>query len=92
EASLTPPYELRVTATARQVWVWVSVDGGPRRAISLERGESVTWNAQEGFLLSVDDAGGVAATLNGAPLPRLGSNSQVLRNLYIPSPELPPVG
>jgi hypothetical protein len=91
-AGLGPPYELRLTATARQVWLWISVDGGPRRAISLERGEEAQFRATRRFVLTVDDAGGVKAALNGRPLPPLGKPAQARRDLVIPSPELAPTG
>ena len=87
-----PPYDLRITATARQVWVWVSIDGGPLQATSLDQGESASFEAKERYVLTVDDAGGVEATLNGKSLPSLGAPSQVKRKLVIPSPELAPVG
>ncbi len=87
---LQPPFELQITATAREVWVWVSADGGPRRATKLTEGKSATWTAQQGYLVSIDDVGGVRATLNGAPLRNLGESRQAKRNLVIPSPELFP--
>ncbi|MGH7818398.1 MAG: RodZ domain-containing protein, partial [Candidatus Binatia bacterium] len=91
-APLRPPFELRLTATSRQVWVWLSIDGGPRKAVSLTRGESAVFNANNGYVLSVDDAGGIEAMLNGEPLPSLGGAAQARRNLVIPSAELGPLG
>ena len=84
---LEPPFELRLTATSRQVWVWVSVDGGPEQAVSLNRGESALFRAGSGYVVSVDDAGGVQATLNGEALPRFGRAQQVRKNVVIPSNE-----
>jgi cytoskeletal protein RodZ len=86
--SLSPPYELSLTASSRPVWIWVSIDGGPRRSVLLDPGHSVTWVAQQGYLLSVDDAGAVRAVLNGTALKALGGESQARRNVWIPSPEL----
>jgi cytoskeleton protein RodZ len=87
-----PPFELRLTARARQVWIWLSVDGGPRQTVSLARGQSAVFRAEHGYVLSVDDAGGIDATLNGDPLPSLGESAQARRNLVIPSGELTPLG
>ncbi len=89
-AGLLPPFELQITATAREVWVWVSVDGGPRRSTKLTEGKTATWTAQQGYLVSIDDVGGVRVTLNGALLRNLGESRQAKRNLVIPSPELFP--
>ncbi|MGH7856623.1 MAG: hypothetical protein ACREQY_04775 [Candidatus Binatia bacterium] len=91
-APLMPPFELRLTATSRQVWVWLSIDGGPRQAVSLARGETAVFNANNGYVLSVDDAGGIEAMLNGEALPSFGGNAQARRNLVIPSAELRPLG
>jgi cytoskeleton protein RodZ len=86
--SPSPPYELLLTATSRPVWIWVSIDDGPRRSLLLDPGRSVKWSAQQGYLLSVDDAGAVRAVLNGTPLGALGGESQARRNVMIPSPEV----
>lgn len=86
------PMRLELTATARQVWVWVSADGGPVRAVSLEKGESAAFTAEQGYKLTVDDAGGIEATLDGKQLPSLGEPSRARRNVAIPSPEMSPVG
>ncbi|MGH7899020.1 MAG: helix-turn-helix domain-containing protein [Candidatus Binatia bacterium] len=84
----SPPYELSLTATSRPVWVWISIDGGPRRSMLLDPGRSVKWVAQQGYLLSVDDAGAVRAVLNGTALAALGGESQARRNVVIPGPEV----
>lgn len=77
-------HRLQLTATARQVWVWVAVDGGRRKAIELRKGKSVSVAAEKEILLSLDDAGGVDATLNGKRLPALGPLGQTRRNVRLP--------
>lgn len=85
-SGIEPPYELEIKATARQVWVWISADDGPQRAVSLDRGESATFRAEERYVLTVDDAGGVEVSLNGTQLPSLGGKAQAKREVVIPSP------
>ncbi len=79
------PYELELTATAREVWVFVSADGGPRRERRLEKGQSATYKAERGYVVTVDDAAGVKASLNGQALPAFGSSHAARRNITIPS-------
>ena len=87
-----PPYVLEITATSKQVWIWMSIDGGPRQVTSLRQGETVRWVAQQGYTLSLDDAGGVRASLNGEELPRLGASGRARKRLLIPSHETAPSG
>jgi hypothetical protein len=91
-AGVQPPYDLRITATARQVWVWIAVDGGAKQAKSLNRGQSADFKANERFDLSTDHAGGIRATLNGKELPPFGGPTETKKNIVIPSPEASPVG
>lgn len=90
EVRFFPPYELEITATSNQVWLWISVDDGPRRPVSLRQGETARWVAQRAYKLSVDDAGGVRVSLNGEELPRLGDPGRARRNLLIPSRDTVP--
>lgn len=82
-AAFSPPFDLVLTAS-REVWIWISVDGSPRRAVPLHRGETRSWRAESGYLLTIDDAGGVSAKLNGRVLPSFGSGQQARRNVAIP--------
>ena len=75
---------LELLATARQVFVWATVDGGEPREVELRRGESASFEARRELLLTIDDAGGVLATLNGKPLPPLGASGYGKRNIRIP--------
>jgi hypothetical protein len=83
---VSPPFELQITAVAREVWVWISVDGGQRRVQKLMAGETMRWAAERGYLVSIDDAAGIRASLNGIPLRNLGPGAR--KNLVVPSPDL----
>ena len=77
-------HRLELLATARQVFVWATVDGGAPREVELRRGESASFEARRELLLTIDDAGGVLATLNGKRLPPLGASGFGKRNIRIP--------
>jgi cytoskeleton protein RodZ len=78
------PHRLELLATARQVFVWATVDGGEPREVELRRGETASFEARRELLLTIDDAGGVLATLNGKRLPPLGASGFGKRNIRIP--------
>lgn len=87
-----PPQGQRHTlrAHAREMtWMLVTIDGGEIRDVLLRPGETWEWRAQQGFLVTLGNAGGVELTLNGQPLPKLGESGQVIRNLRLP-PEAAP--
>ncbi len=77
-------HRLELLATARQVFVWATVDGGEPREVELRRGESASFEARRELLLTIDDAGGVLVTLNGKRLPPLGASGYGKRNIRIP--------
>jgi cytoskeletal protein RodZ len=74
---------LRVQATDL-TWIAVTIDGREVRDVLLQPGDTIQWRAQEGFLLTVGNAGGVQLSLDGQALPPLGGAGQVLRNIPIP--------
>lgn len=86
-ATSSGPFELRLTSTSpQQVWVRVSIDGGASQLVPLNKqGQTVTWTAKRGYVLNIDDAGGVRARLNGEDLPRLGPAGRARQNIVIPS-------
>jgi len=84
QATVKGPFTLRLTATAEQIWVRVSIDGGAQRTVPLKQGQSVTWTAKRRFVLSIDNTGGVRASLNGKALPRFGPAGQSRQNIAIP--------
>lgn len=75
---------LELLATARQVFVWATIDGREPREVELRRGETASFEARRELLLTIDDAGGVLATLNGKRLPPLGAPGYGKRNIRIP--------
>ncbi|MGH7960748.1 MAG: RodZ domain-containing protein, partial [Candidatus Binatia bacterium] len=79
------PFELRVTAAQQQVWARVSIDGGPTKTVPLKPGQTVTWKAKRRYVLSLDDAGAVRASLNGKPLPKFGPTGRSRQNIVIPA-------
>jgi len=66
-------------------WVRIAVDGQPSKDMILKPGETREWSAQEGFTLSLGNAGGVILNLDGQELPPVGKSGQVIRNLQIPA-------
>ncbi|MGH7377802.1 MAG: helix-turn-helix domain-containing protein [Candidatus Methylomirabilales bacterium] len=82
-------YLLRVRA-ASITWISVTIDGREVRDVLLQPGDTVQWRAQERYLITVGNAGGVHLTLNGQVLPPLGRPGQVLRNVPIPPSGEPP--
>jgi len=69
-------------------WLLVTIDGRETRDVLLRAGETWEWRAQESFILTVGNAGGVELILNGRPLPPLGEPGQVVRDIRLP-PESP---
>lgn len=79
---------LQLDITAREpTWVQIAIDNGRPFEVMLKEGERVTWEAKEGFSLSIGNAGGVEVIFNGRPLGRLGESGQVVRlNLPMEAP------
>jgi transcriptional regulator with XRE-family HTH domain len=82
-ASAAEGHLLRVQATDL-TWLAVTIDGRDVRDVLLQPGDTIQWRAQEGFLLTVGNAGGIQLSLDGQALPPLGASGQVLRNVPIP--------
>jgi len=64
----------------------IIVDSQPGKELILKPGEMREWTAQNGFTLSLGNAGGVTLNLNGQELPPVGKSGQVVRNMRIPAP------
>lgn len=76
---------LLLAATAVEpTWMRVRADGGEEREVLLQKGQTVRFGAEKGFLVTVGNAGGVQLSLNGEALPSLGPTGQVIRDLVIP--------
>lgn len=64
-------------------WVQVTIDDGETKEAILQPGDRLGWEAQQGFKLTVGNAGGVTVEFNGESLPPLGSSGKV-RTLVLP--------
>ncbi|HEY4720100.1 MAG TPA: helix-turn-helix domain-containing protein [Candidatus Methylomirabilis sp.] len=82
------PQILRARA-GEMTWMLVTIDGRETRDVLLRPGEIWEWRAQEGFVVTVGNAGGVELTLNGRPVSRLGEAGQVIRDLHLPAETAP---
>lgn len=79
-AEIAEQVQLRLTATAES-WINVRVDDAEPTDFTLASGQSRDLTAEREIeLLTVGNAGGVAVTLNGVDLERLGREGQVVRN------------
>lgn len=74
---------LKIEAT-ETAWIRVIVDGKDRQDMTLNPGDSREWSAENGFVLTFGNAGGVNLTLNGKELPPIGTSGQVVRNMALP--------
>ncbi len=84
-AAERPARRLLLAAIAVEpTWMRVRADGGEEREVLLQKGQTVRFGAEKGFVVTVGNAGGVQLTLNGEPLPSLGAPGQVVRDLAIP--------
>lgn len=84
------PVAARVTLTLEcegDSWAKLIADGATVFAGMIRRGERRSFEAREGFRLTLGNAGGVRVTVDGRPLDPLGRNGEVVRDLSIPSGE-----
>jgi cytoskeletal protein RodZ len=70
-------------AAVEDAWVLVRIDSSPQKKAVLSKGESVTWIADERFLLSYNKIGAVKLTLNGKELLVTGPASAVVRDVVV---------
>ncbi|MDH4162027.1 MAG: DUF4115 domain-containing protein [Nitrospirota bacterium] len=91
----TAPVVSTSTATVRQdklylevtaledVWVLVRTDASPQKKAVLKKGETVTWSADERFLVSFASAGAAKLQLNGKELALNMPMHAVVRDLAV---------
>jgi len=79
-------HSLQVRAT-QEIWLRVVVDDQQATQALLQPGDGSTWRAQEGFTVTVGNAGGVEFTLDNQPIPPLGISGQVVRDVRLPASE-----
>jgi hypothetical protein len=65
------------------LWVLVRTDASPQKKAVLKKGETVTWTADERFVLSYGSAGAARILLNGQELTVAGAKDAVVRDLAI---------
>jgi len=64
-------------------WVVIQIDGGSPQEALLRPGEKATWKGQDQFMLTLGNAGGVKAELNGKPQKPFGPSGKVARDIVI---------
>jgi cytoskeleton protein RodZ len=64
-------------------WVVVQIDGGSPQEALLRPGEKARWKGQDQFILTLGNAGGVKAELNGNPQKPFGPSGKVARDILI---------
>jgi cytoskeleton protein RodZ len=82
--SASAPHRLRVQAKTK-TWLHVTIDDQPMKRLFLLPGQAVEWSAEQGFTLSLGNAGGVQLTLDGQELPPLGKAGQMVHNVRLPA-------
>jgi len=64
-------------------WVVVQIDAGSPQEVLLRPGEKASWKGQDQFTLTLGNAGGVKAELNGIPQKPFGPSGKVARDIVI---------
>ncbi len=72
-----------VGTTTDSVWMAVGADGNPPQEIFLKPKQQYRWKAQEKFIVTLGNAGGIHFTMNGKDIGVLGKRGAVLRNVTI---------
>ena len=64
-------------------WVVVQIDNGSPQEALLRPGEKARWKGQDQFILTLGNAGGVKAELNGKPQKPFGPSGKVARDIVL---------
>lgn len=64
-------------------WIVVQIDNGSPQEALLRPGEKAHWKAQDQFVLTLGNAGGVKAELNGKPQKPFGPSGKVARDIVL---------
>lgn len=92
QESQSPPARYKLRAEAKEMtWLSISADGEPRKQALLRAGETASWSANNGFVVTIGNVGGVVLSLNGRPIPLKETPSQVIRDLVLPGDGGPPL-
>ena len=81
-ANTEEPLTLDLEATELS-WVVIQVDGGSPQEALLRPGEKAKWKGQDQFMLTLGNAGGVKAELNGKPQKPFGPSGKVARDILL---------
>lgn len=84
EKSPGAPLYLKILAVD-DVWVLVRTDASPQKKALLKKGETITWSAENRFLLSFGKVGSVQLFLNERELTVEGPREAAVRDLTITS-------
>jgi cytoskeletal protein RodZ len=68
-------------------WMVIKADGSEPREVLLQAGETARFNADTRFVVTLGNAGGVALSVNGVPVPPLGRSGEVVRDVVLPRSE-----
>jgi cytoskeleton protein RodZ len=83
-AAATEGQQLALDLEATELsWVVVQIDGGSPQEALLRPGEKARWKGQDQFILTLGNAGGVKAELNGKPQKPFGPSGKVARDIVI---------
>jgi cytoskeleton protein RodZ len=83
-AGATEGQQLALDLEATELsWVVVQIDGGSPQEALLRPGEKARWKGQDQFILTLGNAGGVKAELNGKPQKPFGPSGKVARDIVI---------
>jgi len=80
----TPRRYLLVVRAKQLTWMSVRADGRDPRRVLLKPDEGARFSADDRFVMTVGNAGGITLWLNGSPLPPLGKSGEVIRDLVLP--------
>lgn len=64
-------------------WVVIQIDNGSPQEALLRPGEKARWKGQDQFVLTLGNAGGVKAELNGKPQKPFGPSGKVARDIVL---------
>jgi cytoskeleton protein RodZ len=81
-ATTEEPLVLDLEATELS-WVVIQIDGGSPQEALLRPGEKAKWQGQDQFILTLGNAGGVKASLNGKPQRPFGPSGKVARDILL---------
>jgi len=73
-----PPHTLTIVATDT-LWLLITIDNSAPKEMILKIGETVTFQAQEGFSLKLGNAGGAKVLFDGKDIGNLGGKGQVVK-------------